>query len=336
MVNSLQHGTNVKVGSSRGRNSRQNLSGTTAQKRPTETGKSVGSDLDLFSTSQTNRKIIGRKKGKNDRQIYDECLNNAPYFAYHIEGKKWGVVQGCCNDWNCPRCGQQRAREEYGRIVAGAREVGKDHKLYMLTITCRGREMTYEQAENGYLVWTNKLLTRFRVASKRADKMWAYASVTERQDRMHPHSHYLTTFCPSDAVFVAEGQQKYYFTQGAFYPAKHDTLQSESIERACVECGLGWQYDLSRLESVEGASRYVAKYLFKATIFSTKWPKGWRRVRYSQNWPKLPEVKSDAMLLLTNDDWYNLARKALIIKTKDEGAKALVKMKLSLADVIIQ
>jgi hypothetical protein len=271
-----------------------------------------------------------------DRKIYDECMNNAPYFGYQIEGKKWGVVQGCCNSWNCPRCGQQRAREEYGRMVVGAREFGKTQDLYLMTLTCLGLEVSLERAEDEYLVWTNRLITRLRTASKRAGKEWAYASVTERQKRGHPHSHYITTYCPDDAIFVAKGSAKYYATQDAFYPAKHDTLQSEYLERACVECGLGWQYDISRLESVEAGSRYVAKYLFKAGIFETIWPPKWQRVRYSRNWPKLPDVKGDAMLLLKREDWHKLAEVALIIKTPNDGVQKVVRSNLALADVIIQ
>jgi len=292
--------------------------------------------LDLFSTSQTKQKPPKRKGIKNDRKIYDECLNNAPLFAYQIEGKKWGVVQGCCNDWNCPRCGKQRAKEEYGRIVSGARTLAIKNQLYMLTITCRGKEITYEDAEANYLVWTNRLLSRLRVSTKRADKMWAYASVTERQERLHPHSHYLTTYCPDDVIFIAKGQPKAYCTSGEVFPAKHDTLQSFTLERACVACGLGRQYDLSGLGSVEGASRYVAKYLFKETVFSTVWPKGWRRVRYSQNWPKLPEINGDAMILLTAFDWLALAKKAVRIITKDDGTRKVCERALSRADVIIQ
>lgn len=291
--------------------------------------------LDLFSTSQTNFSSASKGKVKNDKRIYDECLNNAPYFAYKIDGKKWGVVQGCCNDWNCPRCGQQRAREEYGRIVSGARELGKTNKLYMLTITCRGKEMSHEDAENGYLVWTNSLLTTLRMSAKRAGKTWAYASVTERQKRQHPHSHYLTTYCPDDVVLVKKGEGKFSYTQGQTYLAKHATLQTAYLEKACVGAGLGWQYDLSELESVEGASRYVAKYLFKETVFSTVWPKGWRRVRYSQSWPKLPDVKGEAVILLSKFDWYRLSRLAAIIVTKDEGAKKHAQHNLSGSDTIV-
>jgi len=292
--------------------------------------------LDLFSTSQTTRRSKKSPQGKKERQIYDECKNNAPCFAYKIEGKKWGVVQGCCNDWNCPRCGQQRAREEYGRIVAGAREISKANQLYLFTITCRGREMTYEQAEAGYLSWTNNLLTRLRTAFKRSGGLWAYASVTERQGRKHPHSHYITTYCPTDTRWVKKGEGKYFFTTGQTFLAKHDTLQSEYLERACVECGLGNQYDISRLESVEAGSRYAAKYLFKASVFETIWPKGWRRVRYSNNWPKLPEQKTSAFILLTFTDWYRLSREALIIKTQNDGVAAIVKHNLVGSDTIIQ
>lgn len=292
--------------------------------------------LDLFSISQKGNPFSRAKPVKNDRRVYDVCQNKAPFFAYQITGKKWGVVQGCCNDWNCPRCGQQRAREEYGRIVAGAREMGKTNQLTMFTVTCRGRDLSVKAAEEGYLVWTNRLLSRLRAQTKSAGRTWAYASVTERQERQHPHSHYLTTFRPPDALFVEKGKPKFYYTQNASYPAKHDTLQSEIVEKACTECGLGWQYDISDLGSVEGASRYVAKYLFKASIFDTVWPKKWRRVRYSQNWPKLPEMKGNAIVLLSKFDWYKLGRLATVILTKDDGVQAHVKAHLSDADVIIQ
>lgn len=272
----------------------------------------------------------------DDRMIYDECANNAPYFGYQIDGKKWGVVQGCCNSWNCPRCGQQRAREEYGRIVAGAREVSKTETLYLLTLTCRGREMELDEAERSYLQWTNRLLTRLRTATKRAGKRWYYASVTERQARSHPHSHFITNYCPRDAISLEKGEQKYSYILDIWMETRHATMESYSLELACAECGLGSQYDISRLESVEAGSRYAAKYLFKAGIFETIWPDGWKRVRYSQNWPKLPEVRSEAIILFSREDWHNLARKALIIKTPNEGVSKVVRSHLAMADVIIQ
>jgi hypothetical protein len=195
--------------------------------------------------------------------------------------------------------------------------------------------LTYEESLNGYLAWTNRLLTRLRTSQKRAGRAWLYASVTEHQKRQHPHSHFVTTYCPNDAIPVKKGEQKYFYTQEAWFPTKHDTLQSKTLEVACSECGLGWQYDLSQITSIEAGSRYMAKYLFKASIFAEVWPRGWKRVRYSRTWPKLPEVKTDALILLSNEDWENLARKALVVKTKDDGVKAVALSKLRHADVIV-
>jgi hypothetical protein len=276
------------------------------------------------------------KKSKVDKKVYDICQNNAPYFAYQIQGKKWGIVQGCCNDWNCPRCGQQLAREHYGRIVHGAREIAKENQLYFLTITCRGSDCTLAEAEANYLIWTNSLLTNIRTSCKRAGKKWAYAAVTERQERLHPHSHYITTYCPDDALPIKEGEPKHYITSGEVFPAKHDTLQSYKLERACVGCGLGRQYDISRVSNFEAGSRYMAKYLFKESIFQTVWPAKWRRVRYSQSWPKLPNVKGEAIILLTTFDWYKLSQYAAIVLTKDDGAKKYAQAHMSNSDTIIQ
>ena len=324
MVTARQYGANGQDDfSSRGAG-RSYVSGNTSAKREAENSQQELNDLDLFSTSQTNSSQHKHNHKGKDRRIYDACANNAPYFGYQIEGTKWGVVQGCCNDWNCPRCGQQRAREEYGRIVAGAREIGKTNDLYMLTITCEGEGLSVKDAEDNYLVWTNKMVSNLRMQTKRSSQMWAYASVTERQGRGHPHSHYLTTYCPPDAILVKKGQWKGSIEKGRGYVARHDTLQSAILEQASIRAKLGWIYDLSKLRSIEGASRYVAKYLFKETIFTTIWPKGWRRVRYSQNWPKLPEIKTDALLLLSANEWGELCRRASVIVTKDDGAKKTV------------
>jgi hypothetical protein len=76
---------------------------------------------------------------------------------------------------------------------------------------------------------------------------------------------------------------------------------------------LGEQYDISVVQSAEGASRYVAKYLFKPSIFSANWPKGWKRIRYSQGFPDAQERETNAIVLLTQEDWYRLAEKTAIV-----------------------
>lgn len=233
-------------------------------------------------------------------------------------------MQGCCNSWNCPRCGLQRAKSEYGRIVEGCRKLSEQNELYFITLTCKGREISVKQAEYGYPKWTNTILTRWRTYSKRHNKEWCYSQVTERQKRGHPHSHILTTFCPPDAKAGRKGKWKT-DAQGNKAWVEKDTILSDYVLNSCIDAGLGTQYDISRVESVEGASRYVAKYLFKPTIFTTIWPKGWRRVRYSNNFPKREDKQSTAFVLMTREDWRKLERVATVISVTDYVVGEIVK-----------
>ena len=273
---------------------------------------SVASSLDLLSTSQTLIETL-RKEGVNSNEIADlkfqleqraalrylPCPNRAPYIFFVDATNRARIVQGCCNSWTCSRCGHIRACTEYGRIVAGAKKLSEEgQNLYFLTLTCRGRDMALDDAEKGYMQWCNRLLTNARKCAKRDGWEWYYACVTERQERGHPHSHIMVSFCPSDAIG---------YTTGADLPngiqARHDGLYSQWLVDACVSAGLGPMTDLSAINSVVGVAVYAAKYFFKDAM-STRWPKGWRRVRYSQSWPKLPAYPSSlAFPLVRIADW---------------------------------
>jgi hypothetical protein len=257
-----------------------------------------------------------------------KCTYGAPLFAYQRgdeDSKAYGVTQGCCNHWDCPRCGQLLARKNYGRIVEGSRTLAKKDDLYFVTFTCRGRDISRAVAEAGYLKWTNRVLTAMRTRTKRAGATWAYVGVTERQKRGHPHSHLLTTYKPHD---LRMGTATKYRANDAGEPVGYSVkvLRSDWLEARCIAAGLGPQYDISAVEDVEACSRYVAKYLFKDALL-TKWPKGWRRVRYSQSWPQLPERKTNARVLLTAEDWYELAEDAVFV-TVAVGDNQLLKRTL--------
>lgn len=251
-------------------------------------------------------------------------MNSAPYFAFKRHDNAYGVVQGCCNSWTCPRCGILRAKHEYGRIVEGCRKLSETHELYFITITCKGREITVNDAEIGYPKWTNTILTRWRTFAKRHNQEWCYIQVTERQKRGHPHSHILTTFKPHDLVsgFTTGWSLD---NAGIRRYERKEALRSAYVLNSCVDVGLGSQYDISRVESIEGASRYVAKYLFKPTIFTTNWPDHWRRVRYSQNFPKLEQQKTDAFVLLSLEDWRKLDKLATVISVNEYVVGEIVK-----------
>lgn len=239
------------------------------------------------------------------------CTYGAPLITWPVtdDRNNWTVRQANCNHWDCPRCGPEIAKKHYGRIVEGARQLAQEYEtLWFITITCRGAGLSRKSSEAHYLEWTNRLLTNMRTSAKRAGLSWHYVQVTERQKRGHPHSHMLTGFQPADL----QQQERYKVRrdgQGArreYYTA----WRSEWMQRAVLSAGLGREYDISLVRDIEAASRYVAKYLFKDTAL-TKWPDGWRRIRYSQSWPKLPEQTSkQAFPLLSLADYDRLEHEA--------------------------
>lgn len=197
-------------------------------------------------------------------------------------------------------------------MVNGCRLLADHHPLYFITITCKGREISHEYAEENYGRWTNRLLDACRAKSKREDGQWHYVQVTERQRRKHPHSHFITTFAPDDLRKGTE--QEWREKVGRRDEPKPDTfLRSNWFQNQTIRSGLGEQYDISKVRNADAASRYVAKYLFKPAIFTDSWPKGWKRIRYSQSFPPAPERKTDAIVLLTQEDWYKLAQRAVVV-----------------------
>jgi len=280
------------------------------------------SALDLYSTSATY-----------SANLCFPCINNAPLFAYSEHDKTYGIVQGCCNSWTCPRCGKMRAKHEYWRIINGIKLLAELQPIWFITVTCKGREISTREAEENYLSWTKRLHDAWRLQAKRTSQEWSYVAVTERQKRGHPHSHYLTTFCPAD--IAVDWKQTRVTVDGQSFMAYVSAYRSEYLHSSLVRSGLGKEYDITQAQSVEGTSRYVAKYLFKDTIFSTAWPKGWHRVRYAQSFPKSAREKTDAFVLLTRDDWKRLARVAVVVKTRDAYVSEEATIALKGSDVII-
>jgi len=242
--------------------------------------------LDLFSTSQ---KV---------------CSYSAPFLAIVKDGHG-SIVQTCCNHWDCPRCGILRAKQEYGRIVEGAREIGKEHQLYFYTFTCRGRYLSLYRAERNYLLWTNRLLSTMRARCKVEGGHWVYVQVTERQKRGHPHSHLLMAWIPNDGKHMVDEEGDAYIASEWFTDAHHRS-------------GLGSQSKITPVNSVEATARYIAKYLFKDAML-TRMPKHWKRVRYSQNFPtRLTKGRDDNATYITvknSQDWKLLAKAAVRFET---------------------
>jgi hypothetical protein len=239
------------------------------------------------------------------------CDYAAPLFAIPTNDSQYLLVQGNCNHWDCGRCGILRAKHEYGRIVQGAVDLAEDYELWFITLTCKGRHLSVKDAQENYLEWTNRFLTAARTRAARRGQMWSYVQVTERQKRGHPHSHILTTFTPGDTM--ASKRTKWHVDNaGRRIYEQVDLLRSKWLQTEVLTCGLGSEYDISKVKTVQAASRYVAKYLFKDSML-TKWPPGWKRVRYSQSWPKMDTANTDAIPVVDKTDIMHLALHSKLI-----------------------
>src|SRR4029453_7055324 len=261
--------------------------------------------LDLFSTSPTT--ALQERMACNS-----PCAYNAPFFAYQTEQKGWHIQQGNCHHWDCPRCGLGRAKQEYGRMVQGCRLLAEKYPLYFITITCKGKEISHEYAEENYGKWTNRLLDACRLQSKRSCGQWHYVQVTERQKGLPPHPHFASTYCPPVSEIVTVRKKKRQ-ESGQYKIVVSESIRSDWFEGQIKRSGLGEQYNITLIQNAEAASRYIAKYLFKPSIFTSDWPKGWKRIRYSQSFPDAAERETNAIVLLSQEDWYKLASKAAIV-----------------------
>lgn len=290
--------------------------------------------LDPFSTSQKKVLNMHLKPQRCASGIPLKCSYNAPYFAYLMVGKTWGVVQGNCHHWDCPRCGLGRAKHEYGRIIEGCKSIAENHVIWFITITCKGKGLSHEEAEANYLKWTNRFLSACRARCKNLEQTWTYVQVTERQRRGHPHSHILTTFNPGDCTIGRVTKWKT-DNSGRREPIEVRAIRSQWLAGQVIRSGLGDQYDISYVRTHEGASRYVAKYLFKETIFENTWPKHWKRVRYSQTFPKLESALTEAKVMLSRDDWMWLSRQAVRVICENTDTEEYVTWALYHSDVLV-
>lgn len=245
--------------------------------------------------------------------IHDtRCQNRAPFICFQRDSGAWYLVQGCCNSWYCPRCSTLRAKHEYGRIVHGSNTLASaGHTLYFVTLTCDS-VLDKKASDSKYLEWTNRVITAWRAHSKRYSHAWHYVQVTERQKRGHAHSHLITTMIPNDTIDVLEGDWSF-----IGYRHKRDECYSDWLTHSCRKAGLGWVCNISEVRSSHGVAAYVAKYLFKE-ISQTEWPKHWKRIRYSQSWPELPDntTHTDAFPVIRASDW-NRVRELPVIRALD-------------------
>lgn len=261
------------------------------------------------------------------------CAYGAPVFAVPLEHGGWKLVQGNCHHWDCPRCGMELARENYGRMVLG---VVPGKSWYLLTITTRGTGISPGEADSSWLLWSNRLFTRLRHNAKITGQAWEYVTVTERQARGHPHSHTIMSWCPIDGVLkqrweyetVGGKKRRRYLWYDEEKTVPKMTIRSAWLKKKIVAAGFGDVYDFSPIHVAQGASRYIAKYLFKASSHDA-WPDRWKRVRYSQSWPKIERKKTGAIVLMGSAELLDFVQKPGVVYDTNDA-----ELTVKIADVM--
>ncbi len=162
-------------------------------------------------------------------------------------------MRAYCNQWVCPTCRKRLAHRWALNVYYGS-VLMRPNPLYFLTLTMPGWMTDPAQ---GYKelpkCWDN-----FRTVMRRSARCSSYAAFAEEQheNRAMVHLHIITR---------------------CNLPTRLNDL--------AVSSGFG-PMSANRIVTGIGASYYVSKY---ATKNLPNAPHGFRRVRISQDWPRLPE-----------------------------------------------
>lgn len=177
--------------------------------------------------------------------------------AFNTKGK---VVTVYCGLWSCPHCMRVLARQWAWRTRLHVDAAGKP--AYFWTLTLRPNIRT---ATAGFKVLP-RLWDTFRKAVQRKVGKWEYIAFVEgHPKRGHiPHFHIISM-----------------------------SKAPRRIKDLAMYAGFGYEAKEKRVDG-PGAASYVAKYASKQ---HEETPKGFRRVRASRTWHKLPEGEYDGFIV---------------------------------------
>jgi hypothetical protein len=173
-----------------------------------------------------------------------------------------------CKRWSCPICAPINALREAIKTANGVnklRESGLVSKFATVTQpgSIKSPEFAYSIIDNQW----DKFRNRWQYWAKKVGLPNMYAAFVEGQSRRSdmPHFHIIGTSLPG----------------------------SEAMKKWAVKSGFGFEADVQDIQPNSGIAWYVSKYSTKGSD-AQYIPKGFRRVRYSQDWPKM-EWRSDAL-----------------------------------------
>lgn len=192
------------------------------------------------------------------------------------------VVPVRCGSWYCQKCMKVNARLWAWRTRLHI----KNHpgEYYFITLTLPGKYRTAVQGfEDFPRIW-NRI--RMWIVRKLMGQEWHYVAFVEGQPkRGHmPHFHIISSVSIQDLARDAARRQK---------RTRRKARKNPRIKDWAVARQMGFQADEQPVEGPQ-AGQYVAKYASKQ---SPETPKGFRRVRTSQGWDKLPDFDGQSLIV---------------------------------------
>jgi hypothetical protein len=190
------------------------------------------------------------------------CVKNPPHLIGKNDTAKVAVIfKPRCKSWYCPGCAKLNKNLWVMRTYKAAEElIGQGIALSMVTITGHEKH-SLEYAVACYPNQWNKLQNRWR---RKVGNPY-YAMFPEiAPETGHFHVHMLTDKWADERFWKDNARRS----------------------------GMGYMADEGDHNiPPKKAAFYASKYLGKQ--LGTQWEKGFRRVRTSQNWPKLPPLPRD-------------------------------------------
>lgn len=188
-----------------------------------------------------------------------EALGQPFVAARNDEQKAVIIYQPRCKKWSCAYCAEVNKAHWAIRCYHGAEVLqSQGRQLMFVTITCH-EKLTVSQA---LYVWPKAWKKLSARIAYREGRGRAYIAIAEQHKTGKLHVHMISDW----------------------------TFTNRWLKQNARNCGLGYMNEISPIETPKRAAWYVTKYLSKSLRILV-WPKGFRRVNASQNWPKLPKAE---------------------------------------------
>lgn len=187
-----------------------------------------------------------------------QCSNSKrPYVVgWNDETHEAIVFRPRCNNWTCEACAEENSRIWQLHAFRGTSVLqAEGYQVDFITLTVRsGGVRTLERSIATFRKAWPKLSRR----AKYHNPAWYYIFIPEQHDDGTMHAHMIATNVKSEHWW-------------------HDNAHAS---------GLGFEAKVKTIENASGAAWYVSKYTGKDFVIDI-WPKNFRRIRCSRNWPKL-------------------------------------------------